>query len=183
MTDSAPFNVDAKPSGTTAANGSIERSHDGQSIGIVIVDHGSRRDESNALLVRVADAFQASMGWAHVEPAHMELAEPSIATAIDRLVARGVRLLIVHPYFLAPGRHWHDDIPRLVADAAARHEGLQFLVTAPLGLHPLMMQIIQDRITHCLAHVQGNADPCEMCTSEHSCSTTARGDMLSDTSS
>ena len=35
-----------------------------------------------------------------VEPAHMELAEPSIATAFARCVERGATTVVVFPYFL-----------------------------------------------------------------------------------
>ena len=115
-------------------------------VGIVIVDHGSRRSESNELLLQVVDAFAHDTGWPIVEPAHMELAEPSIETAFDRAVQRGARFVIVHPYFLAPGRHWRQDIPQLTAQAAERHPQVRYLVTAPLGLHPLIQQVMQDRI-------------------------------------
>ncbi len=132
-------------------------------VGIVIVDHGSRRRESNDLLLQVADMFRQFTGLPIVEPAHMELAEPSIATAFDRAVARGAQLVIVHPYFLAPGRHWRQDIPQLAAAAAARHTGLRYLVTAPLGPHPLMQQIMQDRVLRCLQHAIRGTPKCDVC--------------------
>ena len=58
--------------------------------GIVIVDHGSKRDESNAMLERVAKLFadKYSHQYKIVEPAHMELAEPSIETAYERCVGK-----------------------------------------------------------------------------------------------
>src|ERR1700722_6561312 len=61
--------------------------------GIVIVDHGSRREESNLMLERVAERFaQRFLGkYSIVEPAHMELAEPSIATAFARCMQRGAK--------------------------------------------------------------------------------------------
>ena len=114
--------------------------------GIVIVDHGSRRAESNALLLVVVEEFTRRSGAPIVEPAHMELAEPSIATAVDRCVARGARHVVVNPFFLLPGRHWDTDIPQLTAAAAARHPGLTFRVTAPLGPHPLLLEIMRQRI-------------------------------------
>jgi sirohydrochlorin ferrochelatase len=95
----------------------------------------------------------------------MELAEPSIAAAFARCVQRGAKLVVVFPYFLGPGRHWSEDIPRLVAEAAEPHAaaGVRYLVTAPLGLHPLVMQVIDDRVTHCLARASGKAGPCDAC--------------------
>ena len=143
----------------------IERSD----LAIILVDHGSRRDESNEMLVDVVREFAAATGWPIVEPAHMELAEPSIATAFERCVERGATTVVLFPYFLSPGRHWNDDIPRLAAEAARNHPGIRFLVTAPFGLHPLMAKVIDERIAHCLAHTQGDADACELCAGTSYC--------------
>lgn len=123
-------------------------SHD--RIAVVLVDHGSRRDESNQLLLEVAEAYREHADWAIVEPAHMELAEPSIATAFKQCVEHGAELVIVFPYFLGPGRHWNSDIPRLAAAAAAASGGVRHLVTPPLGLHALLLQVIDERIASCL---------------------------------
>ena len=138
-------------------------------LGVMIVDHGSRRDESNQLLLKVADAFRVASGLKIVEPAHMELAEPSIPTAYDRIVEQGATFVVVHPYFLSPGRHWHQDIPRLAAQAAQRHPQTRYLVTAPLGLHSLMLQIIQDRIVQCLTRATSDGEPCDVCRDAEGC--------------
>lgn len=138
-------------------------------IGIIVVDHGSRREESNRLLLDVVKHYESQSPFSIVEPAHMELAEPSLGVAFERCVARGARLVVVHPYFLLPGRHWNGDIPRLAAEAAAKHDGVGFLVTAPLGLHPLMASVMQARIAQCLAHAAGQTDACELCTGTDKC--------------
>ena len=142
---------------------------DANHLGVILVDHGSRRDESNEMLLEVVRHFADATGLPIVEPAHMELAEPSVATAFDRCVARGAETVVVFPYFLLPGRHWHDDIPRLAAAAAAKHPGVRFLVTAPFALHPLMSEVIADRIQHCLARAAGEADACDACNGTDHC--------------
>ncbi len=136
------------------------------STGIIIVDHGSRRSESNDLLLDVVKMFERLSDWPIVEPAHMELAEPSIADAFDTCVARGAKRVIMHPYFLLPGRHWKQDIPELTAQAAEKHPGIPFIVTAPLGLHEMMVSIMNDRIDHCLASAEGQVGPCAVCGAE-----------------
>jgi sirohydrochlorin ferrochelatase len=136
---------------------------------VVLVDHGSRRDESNKLLLDVVAAFRQHAGWSIVEPAHMELAEPSIATAFARCVQQGAELVIVFPYFLAPGRHWNDDIPRLAAEAAQAWPGIKHFVTAPLGLHALILQVIDERIATCLERVAGGDTSCEICSDSIGC--------------
>lgn len=141
---------------------------------IIIVDHGSRRAASNDMLHRAADRFAVDSKYAIVEPAHMELAEPSIATAFDRCVQRGATRVIVFPYFLSPGRHWTEDIPTLVTAAATKHARIEWLVTAPFGLHPDMNAIIADRIERCLHNASAPRDHqsalgCDVCAGTNGC--------------
>ena len=131
--------------------------------GLVIVDHGSRRDESNRMLEDFVEMFRKLSDYKIVEPAHMELASPSIAEAFNRCVERGARRIVIAPYFLAPGKHWNEDIPQLAAQAAQPHPHIQYMVAAPIGLHPLMCQLITSRIQHCLDHAAGYAPACEVC--------------------
>ena len=73
----------------------------------------------------------------------MELAAPSISTAFDACVATGAETVVIAPYFLGPGNHWDRDIPALAAEASSRHPGVGYLVAAPLGPHPLLMDIVE----------------------------------------
>ncbi|KAI3997697.1 hypothetical protein MKX01_040670 [Papaver californicum] len=82
----------------------------GHKDGVIIVDHGSRRKESNLLLNDFVAMFRDKTGYPIVEPAHMELAEPSIKDAFDSCVRQGANRVIVSPYFLSPGRHWKQDV-------------------------------------------------------------------------
>ena len=50
------------------------------STAIIIVDHGSKRSESNDMLEQFVDQYRAFSKHTIVEPAHMELAEPTIMT-------------------------------------------------------------------------------------------------------
>lgn len=140
-----------------------------QKTGIIIVDHGSRRPASNAMLEVFVERFAAERGQEIVEPAHMELAEPSIATAFDRCVKRGAEAVIVCPYFLLPGKHWDEDIPQLVREAASAHPGVSHAVIAPIGLHPRMRDVVADRIDHCMNHMAGRVGECESCAGTGRC--------------
>ncbi len=138
-------------------------------LGVIIVDHGSRRAESNVMLESFVEMFAKSTDYGIVEPAHMELAEPSIATAFDRCVARGATRVIVMPYFLLPGRHWNQDIPELTEQAAKKHTDVSYVVGAPIGLHEQMTGVIASRLDHCLAHVAGEAAECDVCAGTGRC--------------
>lgn len=137
--------------------------------GIILVDHGSRRDESNRMLLDVVELFMRETGHTIVEPAHMELAEPSLGTAFERCVERGAIQVVVHPFFLFPGRHWKEDIPRLTAEAAQRHPSVTYLVTAPLGVDALIVRLAQLRISQCLEVARGERRDCPFCPPSSGC--------------
>jgi sirohydrochlorin ferrochelatase len=141
----------------------------GGATGIVIVDHGSRRREANRQHEEFVSAWRERGVHAIVEPAHMELAEPSIATAFDACVRAGATTVVIAPYFLWPGSHWEVDIPALAAEASAAHPGVRYLVAAPLGPHPALGDIVEQRIDQCLAHAAGGAPECEVCAGTGRC--------------
>lgn len=125
--------------------------------GVLIVDHGSRKAEANDMLAQVAAEFARHSGAAIVEHAHMELAEPTIAQGFDRCVARGARHVVASLYFLSPGRHSREDIPAMVAEAAAQHPGVTWSIAEPLGIDPRIAAVMQDRVAAALP--QSGAQP------------------------
>lgn len=129
--------------------------------GIIIVDHGSTRDESNRMLEQIASLFAQRFGqkYAIVEPAHMEISEPSIATAYGRCVDRGATRVIVCPFFLGPGKHWTQDIPRLTAEAARQFPQTSYHVTPTLGIDDLILDLLEKRTRGCI----DNEFLCEQC--------------------
>ncbi len=139
------------------------------STGFVIVDHGSRREEANRRHESFVSQWRERSGHPIVEPAHIELAEPSIGEAFDACVAAGATTVVIAPYFLWPGNHWDRDIPALASEASGRHPGVRHLVTAPLGPHPLLMDVVASRIDHCLAHVAGEVPECDLCAGTGRC--------------
>lgn len=113
---------------------------------ILLVDHGSRRAEANAVLDAVADQLHAREPDCVVRASHMELAQPTLRQAFDECVAAGADEIVVQPYFLGPGRHSSDDIPRLVGEAAAAHPGVRVSIAEPLGAHPGLVDAVLDRV-------------------------------------
>jgi sirohydrochlorin ferrochelatase len=99
------------------------------------------------MLVRIAELIKKknSPVFEIISYCHMELAEPTIGQAFDDCVSQGAQHIVVHPYFLAPGRHSTQDIPNLVKDAAMKHPGVSYHVTEPLGIHENIIEVILER--------------------------------------
>lgn len=112
---------------------------------LLLVDHGSRRAEANALLAQIAALVAARRPSLIVEIAHMELAPPTVDEAFDACVSRGATEVVVMPYFLARGRHATEDIPALARAAAARHPHVALRIAEPLGVHALLAELVLAR--------------------------------------
>jgi len=112
---------------------------------LLIVDHGSKRTEANAMLEEVAAILRAKRPDLIVHIAHMELAEPSIAQGFANCVKDGAVEVVVHPYMLSPGRHAAKDIPVMASEAAKQHPGVKWRCTKPLGLHEKIGDVVLER--------------------------------------
>ena len=113
--------------------------------GLLLVDHGSRRAESNAQLDDMAARVRALAPGDLVAAAHMEIAEPTIGQVIDALVAQGAREIVVLLYFLSDGRHSRTDVPALVAEAIALHPGVSARCGQALGPHDALARLLLER--------------------------------------
>ena len=124
---------------------------------LLLIDHGSRREEANALLGEMADIVKSRLpADVHVEIAHMEFASPTVDEAIARCVAAGATLVIAHPFMLAAGLHASETIPELVRAAAEKHEGVRVELAAPLGAHPGLADAVVARYDAAKAAASGD---------------------------
>ena len=113
---------------------------------VLLVDHGSRRKEANAQLDTLARLVRARMPDRFVAAAHLELEPPSVTVGIDACAAAGAEEIVIHPFFLAPGRHSAEDLPRLAREGSIQHPGVSIRLGAPLGLHPRLVDAVLERI-------------------------------------
>ena len=122
---------------------SLSNKSNDNKVGLIIVDHGSRKDEANRRVVNLAEKYVTFGSFDIVEPAHMELAEPSIETAFENCVEKGANKIICHPFFLTKGRHVQEDIPFLLAKAASKYSNIEYVITEPTGnLEDQILQLI-----------------------------------------
>ena len=114
--------------------------------GILIVDHGSVKAEANDMLRCMSNLLQTMAGAeVAVRYAHMELADPDIATGFTDCVSAGATDVTVFPYMLSPGRHSTRDIPRMVAQVAKTFPHVTFSVTPAFGVHEKLAELVLER--------------------------------------
>ncbi len=127
-------------------------------VGVLLMDHGSRKEKSNARLQKMAELYQMTLGTDEdeedsdgptiiVRAAHMEIATPSIPDGLKDLKDQGVDEIICHPFFLsADGRHVKEDIPEIIGKAiedlwgeASGATPIPVVTTAPVGSNTQLM--------------------------------------------
>jgi sirohydrochlorin ferrochelatase len=112
---------------------------------LLLIAHGSRRAEANADLEHVADALRGRGRYPIVHVAFLELVEPSIATGGAECVTAGATEVILLPYFLSAGVHARDDLAAARAELEGRFPAVVFRLAEPLGRHPLMIDVVEER--------------------------------------
>jgi sirohydrochlorin ferrochelatase len=117
--------------------------------GFIVFAHGSRIESANQAVRDVVSkmaAWQTAASGRHVvEAAFLELGAPDLSGATALLIARGVRRIVVIPYFLTLGTHLQRDLPRLVREASQTHGDIEMQITSPLDGHPALVQALLDR--------------------------------------
>ena len=113
---------------------------------LLLVAHGSRRQESNDEVIALADRLRDACNpdYTIVHAGFLELASPSIPEGIEKCIDAGARRVTVLPYFLNSGRHVVKDVPDIVAYARTRHPGTEILLAEHLGASSLMVDLLID---------------------------------------
>lgn len=112
---------------------------------LLLIAHGSRRDEANADLKFLAGELVRRGRYPIIESCYLELAEPDIEAGGDRCVARGADRVLMVPYFLSAGMHVVRDLEDARQSLQAKYPMADFRLCEPIGRHPLLVEIVARR--------------------------------------
>ncbi|MDX6729908.1 MAG: cobalt/nickel transport system ATP-binding protein [Baekduia sp.] len=113
---------------------------------LLIVGHGTRDADGLAEFHALAGLVREAAGALPIETGFIELAEPLVDTAVDRLVARGPCDVVSVPLVLLAAGHLKNDGPASLARARGRHPGVRFRMGRDLGIDPAVLAVAEDRI-------------------------------------
>jgi sirohydrochlorin ferrochelatase len=119
---------------------------------LLLIAHGSRRAEANAELQEVANALVQRGGYAFVQISFLELTGPSIEEGGRLCVQAGAEEVVMLPYFLSPGVHVREDLVESRGNLSQEFPQVRFLLAEPLGGHPLLLEILEQRAQTVLAN-------------------------------
>jgi len=113
---------------------------------LIALAHGSRDPRSAQTIKALVDEVRKSRPGLRVEPAFLELSKPGFETVVERLVKAGHDEIVVVPLLLTEAYHAKVDVPRAIAEATERHEGLRIRGTDVLGLEPVFLEVLDRRL-------------------------------------
>lgn len=117
--------------------------------GVLIVSHGSPREEANAFFRRMVGNIASRADGLNIKPAFFSLARPTIEDSMAELVAEGATSIYLMPYFLFNGQHVRSDIPEQTAKCREKYPGVPIEIMPTLQDEPAMEEIILDRLQVC----------------------------------
>jgi sirohydrochlorin ferrochelatase len=125
------------------------------STALLLMAHGSRETEANDDLHYVASEMRKRGGFAIVEAAFLELAEPSILVGASRCVEQGAKRVVMLPYFLSAGVHVRRDLTAHRDVLAAHFPEVTFRLAEPLGQHPQLLEVVAARAFEAMKDERG----------------------------
>jgi sirohydrochlorin ferrochelatase len=121
---------------------------------LVALAHGSRDLRSAQTIKQLVAEVRAMRPDLRVEPAFLDLAKPSFATVVDRLVKAGYDEIVVVPLLLTEAFHAKVDVPAAIAEATGRHPHLEIRATHVLGLEPVFLEVLDRRLRTALSEAR-----------------------------
>ncbi len=85
---------------------------------------------------------KATGSFESVDHAFLQFAEPLLENKINELAKKGVKKIVIFPFFIAAGNHILVDIPEAVKKAEAVHPDIDFSITDHLGKIQAVEEII-----------------------------------------
>ena len=107
---------------------------------LLLIAHGSRHAAANADTIALAAELERRYPVAVA--AFLELAEPDIDAGGALCIARGATRVILLPHFLSAGVHVQRDLSAARDRLAERFPAVEFLLAEPLGVHPLLVDVL-----------------------------------------
>lgn len=111
---------------------------------LLIVDRGSREPDVRQELREICSLAKSRAGYDYADYCFLEVLPPFISEGINRCIENGAGFITVMPYFLYPGMKLKDTVKQSARIGNDRK--LRIAITKPLSYHPLMAQLIADRI-------------------------------------
>lgn len=123
-------------------------------IGVMVCGHGSRDEDAIAEFARVSAGIAQRLPQFPVRSGFLEFARPVIRDGLEELRQLGCRRILALPGMLFAAGHVKNDIPSVLNEYAARHQGLAIDYGRELAVEPKLLRAAAERIAEAEARAK-----------------------------
>ncbi len=117
---------------------------------LLAVAHGSRDSRSSRCVRDIVATTRRLRPDLRVDAAFLDHSSPEVGAAVDRLVDRGHREIVVVPLLLSSAYHARIDVPEVVQSVADRHQGVSICTADVIGPDPSLLTVLDERLRDAL---------------------------------
>ena len=118
-------------------------------VALVLIGHGSKLSHNRENLVKLAEILRKKSQFKTVELSFMVRNTPTIPEAIESIVKRGIKIIVLVPAFLAAGVHTTQEIPELIGvkekESQLSAKGIQLFYGEPIGADECVAVILEEK--------------------------------------
>lgn len=113
---------------------------------VLLIGHGTRLAAGVAEFHALADQLRQALPDRTCLAGFLELVEPDLPEALERLRRQGFRRITALPALLMAAGHVKNDIPFILNAFQAEHPEMTIAFGADLGIHPNLLRVARERI-------------------------------------
>jgi len=114
--------------------------------GVVVLAHGSKVKSGNEGLFKIVEMLRAMGKWDMVEAGFLQLAKPGLTEAVEDIVGKGAKRVVVMPLLLFSGNHVLKDIPEEIEKERKKYPDVEFCYAKNIGADERIAQITREKI-------------------------------------
>ena len=114
--------------------------------GVVVLAHGSKVKSGNEGLFKIVEMLRAMGKWDMVEAGFLQLAKPGLTEAVEDIVGKGAKRVVVMPLLLFSGNHVMKDIPEEIEKEQKKYPDVEFCYAKNIGADERIAQITGEKI-------------------------------------
>lgn len=113
-------------------------------LGIILVAHGSKRQESNEEFVQLSAKIKLenSSEFDEIDFAFLEFEKPNIEMAINNMFEKDLEKVYIYPYFLNSGKHVSVDLPNIINKVQSIYKNMEIEILQHFGSSKSVSSII-----------------------------------------
>lgn len=108
----------------------------------ILFGHGARDSRWREPFYQLIKLWRDQQPQTLVELAFLEMMQPSLEAAVESLVQKGAKDIVVIPVFFGQGGHLRNDFPVLLEQCRQRFPAIQLSATPAVGESPAVLQAI-----------------------------------------